>query len=102
MTIASQKPASRILLPYKSFHNTRDIFYDEMVLIFLMNTIVKRHLRLLNVITVIYFYDVTIYVFFFSPYCIILSKFSIISYNFLAAPLLYREVDAMQFNVTNI
>ena len=26
---------SRVVLPYKSVHNNRDIFYDEMVLIFI-------------------------------------------------------------------
>ena len=32
-----------ILLPYKSYRNNRDIFYDKRVLIFFMNTIAKRH-----------------------------------------------------------
>ena len=36
---------SRIVLPYKSIHNTRDIFCDEMVLIFFMNTIEKPHVK---------------------------------------------------------
>ena len=29
-SIALQKLVSRIVLPYKSIHNYRDIFYDEM------------------------------------------------------------------------
>ena len=36
---------SRILLPFKSSHNNHDIFYDEMVLIFFMNTIAKLHVK---------------------------------------------------------
>ena len=32
--IASQKLLSRILSPYKSRHSSRDIFCDEMVLLF--------------------------------------------------------------------
>ena len=49
LVIASQKLVSRIALPYKSIHNNRDIFYDEMALIFFMNTIAKRHVERLTV-----------------------------------------------------
>ena len=38
-----------ILLPHKSFHNNRDIFYDEMVLIFFINTIAKPFVKKLTV-----------------------------------------------------
>ena len=41
----SQKLVSRIVLPYKSIYNNRDIFYDKMVLIFFMNTIAKPHVK---------------------------------------------------------
>ena len=34
LAIASQKLVSRAVLPHKSIHINRDIFYDEMVLIF--------------------------------------------------------------------
>ena len=37
--------ASRIVLPYKSIHCNRDIFCDEMVLIFFINTIAKPHVK---------------------------------------------------------
>ena len=49
--IASQKLVSRIVLPYKSIHNNCDIFYDEMVLIFFMNTIAKPHVKRLSFAT---------------------------------------------------
>ena len=42
LAIASQKLVSRIVLPYKSLQSNRDIFYDEMVLIFCMKTIAMR------------------------------------------------------------
>ena len=35
--------------PYKNFHNNRDIFYDEKVLIFFKNTIAKPHAKRLRV-----------------------------------------------------
>ena len=35
LAIASQKLVSQILLLYESLHNKRDIFYDELMLIFL-------------------------------------------------------------------
>ena len=38
-------PTYGITVPYKSIHNNRDIFFDEMVLIFFMNTIAKPHCR---------------------------------------------------------
>ena len=41
LAIASQKLVSQILLLYKSLHNKRDIFYDELVLFFFMNIIAK-------------------------------------------------------------
>ena len=44
-----RKVVSQRLLPYKSFHNNRDIFYDEMTLIFFMNTIAKPHVKRLPV-----------------------------------------------------
>ena len=34
LAIASQKLVSQILLLYESLHNKRDIFYDELMLIF--------------------------------------------------------------------
>ena len=48
MAIASQKVASRVVLPYKSIQNNYDIFYGEMVLIFFMNTIKKPHAKRLT------------------------------------------------------
>ena len=51
IVITSQKLVSRIVLPYKSNHNNRDIFYDEMVLIFFMNTIAKLHVKRLSVVS---------------------------------------------------
>ena len=39
--IASQKLVSRKLLTYKSFHNNRDVVYDEIVSIFFINTIAR-------------------------------------------------------------
>ena len=48
--MAAQKLVSRILLPYKSIHINRDIFYDEMVLIFFMNTIAKPHVKKLTAV----------------------------------------------------
>ena len=38
LVIASQKFVSREVLPYENIHNSRDIFYDEMLFIFVMNT----------------------------------------------------------------
>ena len=49
LAIASQKLVSRIVLPCKSIHNNRDIFYDEMALIFFMNTVAKPHVKRLTV-----------------------------------------------------
>ena len=43
LVIALQKIVLQIVLPYKSILNNHDIFYDEMVLIFFMNTIAKPH-----------------------------------------------------------
>ena len=37
-----------MLLPYKSIHNNRDIFYDKMVSIFFMNTNAKPHVKTLT------------------------------------------------------
>ena len=37
----SRKLVSRILLPYKNFRNSSDIFYDEMVFNFFMNTLLR-------------------------------------------------------------
>ena len=34
LAIASQKLVSQVVLPYKSIHNNRGIFSDEMVLVF--------------------------------------------------------------------
>ena len=48
LAIASQKLVSLVVLPYKSIHNNCDIFYDEMVLIFFVNTIVKPHVKRLT------------------------------------------------------
>ena len=49
LAIASQKLASRKVLPYKNIHNNRDIFFDRMkVLIFFMNTVTKRHVKRLT------------------------------------------------------
>ena len=49
LAIASQKHVSRIVLPYRSIHNNRDIFSDQiMVLIFFKNTIAKRHVKRLT------------------------------------------------------
>ena len=45
---ASQKLVSRVLLPYESIHNNRDIFYDEMLSIFFMNSIAKPHVKRLS------------------------------------------------------
>ena len=47
LVTASQKPVSRrrILSPYKSIHNNRDIFYEEMVLLFFMSTTAKPHVK---------------------------------------------------------
>ena len=45
----SQKLVSRILLPCKCLHTNCDIFYDEMVLIFFINTIAKPHVKTLTV-----------------------------------------------------
>ena len=45
LVIASQMFVSLIVLPSKTIHNNRDIFYDEMVLIFFTNTIVKAHVK---------------------------------------------------------
>ena len=39
-----------VVLPNKSLHNNRDIFYDEMVLIFFMKTIAKLHVKKLTVV----------------------------------------------------
>ena len=36
------KLVSQVVLPHKSIHNNRDIVYDQMVLIFFMNTIAKQ------------------------------------------------------------
>ena len=49
LAIASQKLVSRILLANESPHNNRDIFYDEMVLNFCMNTTAKPHVKRLSV-----------------------------------------------------
>ena len=49
MAAVSQKLASRVVLPYKSIHNNRDIFCGKMVLIFFMNTIAKPHVIRLSV-----------------------------------------------------
>ena len=49
LAIASQWLVLRILLPYKSIHDNRNIFYDEMVLIFFMNTIAKPDVDRLTV-----------------------------------------------------
>ena len=35
------------------FHNNRDIVYDDMVLIFFMNTIAKPRVKRLSVVTVV-------------------------------------------------
>ena len=40
---------SPVILSYKSLHNNRDIFCDEMVLIFFMNTITTPHVKRLSV-----------------------------------------------------
>ena len=45
LVIASQKLVSQIVLTSKSIHNNRDMFDDEIVLIFFMNTIVKAHVK---------------------------------------------------------
>ena len=42
------KIVSRVLLPHKSLHNNRDIFYKEMVLIFFINAIAKPHVKRMN------------------------------------------------------
>ena len=49
MVIASQKLVSRLLLPYQNLHSNHDIFYDEIVLIFFMDTIAKPHVKKLTV-----------------------------------------------------
>ena len=36
------------IITYKSLHNNRDIFFEEMLLIFLMNTIAKPHVKRLH------------------------------------------------------
>ena len=51
LVIALQKIVLQIVLPYKSILNNHDIFYDEMVLIFFMNTIAKSHVKRLIVKT---------------------------------------------------
>ena len=48
LAIASQNHVSRILLPYKSLHSNRDMAYDEMVLIFVINTFAKPHVKRLT------------------------------------------------------
>ena len=45
LVIALQKLVSQIVLLNKSVQNDRDIFYDDMVLIFLMKTIEKSHVK---------------------------------------------------------
>ena len=49
LAIASQKLVLQIVLTYKSIQNNRDVFYDEMVLLFFMNTIAKPHVKRLIV-----------------------------------------------------
>ena len=49
MAVASQKLVSRKLLTYKSFHNNLDIAYNEIELIFFMNSIAKPHVKRLSV-----------------------------------------------------
>ena len=49
LAITSQKFVSRKLLPCKSHHNNRDIYYDEMVLIFFMNIIANPQVKRLIV-----------------------------------------------------
>ena len=49
MAVASQKLVSRKLLTYKSFYNNLDITYNEIELIFFMNTIAKPHVKRLSV-----------------------------------------------------
>ena len=48
LAIASQKLVSGIVLPCKSVNNNRDIFYDEKVLIFFINTTAKLYVKRLN------------------------------------------------------
>ena len=45
LVIASQKLLSRIVFPFTCIHNNRDIFYNEMVLIFLMIIIAKLYVK---------------------------------------------------------
>ena len=47
MVITSQKLQLRIALSHKSLRNNRGIFYDEIVLIFFMNTIAKPRVKTL-------------------------------------------------------
>ena len=55
MAIASQKLVSRKLFTYKSFYNNRDIVYDEMVLIFFIDTIAKPHIKRLTIADFLHF-----------------------------------------------
>ena len=45
LAVASQKLVSQILLPYKSLYTNHDIFYDKVVLICFMDTIVMPHVK---------------------------------------------------------
>ena len=45
LVIVSQKLVSQLVLPYKNIPNKRDIFYNEMVLSFFMNTFAKPHVE---------------------------------------------------------
>ena len=48
LATTSQNLVSRILLPYKSLHNNRGIFCDEMELIFYMSIIAKARVKKLT------------------------------------------------------